>query len=362
MSINVNESFLCTVDASNKSKLMAAAEARAVWQRAANRCFVQEDAKRAPKLACCQSSSQSKQVDGGPTSAADMPDHHAVGFLPLNRNPSYSNLPPDARWWLQLQPSYGFQKGLTYEQALEAEVENLRSVIVNSPSKTSEVHSQDEGDSPFVDGKKNSECSLDARCRTFPDCMKQDPEVKMQELVALCNKNSQEFIELEDMSKISKLMEMDPVGCLKPQKSNEYGFDPESPWIGGEKNVPWWRATDKDDLASLVAQKSLDYVDNCDLPPPQKMHVRRYPCARPGASNDDDPMVSSLDWKAHTGCLSSPIRTQGCSNSESMRGRHWASIEGHSQSGSDKPFRYLLRLYFLIVFVLKQFCLIFINA
>ncbi|KAL6994303.1 hypothetical protein U1Q18_012410, partial [Sarracenia purpurea var. burkii] len=27
-------------------------EARAAWQKIANRCFVQEDAKRAPKLAC----------------------------------------------------------------------------------------------------------------------------------------------------------------------------------------------------------------------------------------------------------------------------------------------------------------------
>jgi len=44
---------------------MAAAEAGAVWQRTANRCFVQEDAKRAPKLACCQSSSSSsKKLDG----------------------------------------------------------------------------------------------------------------------------------------------------------------------------------------------------------------------------------------------------------------------------------------------------------
>ncbi|KAK3194600.1 hypothetical protein Dsin_025910 [Dipteronia sinensis] len=43
--------------------VMAVAEARAVWQRTANCCFVLED-KRAPKLACCQSSSSSsKQVE-----------------------------------------------------------------------------------------------------------------------------------------------------------------------------------------------------------------------------------------------------------------------------------------------------------
>ncbi|KAI7997479.1 hypothetical protein LOK49_LG10G01108 [Camellia lanceoleosa] len=52
--------------------MMAAAEARAAWQRTTNRCFVQEDAKRAPKLACCPSaSSSSKQVDAGPANTAD---------------------------------------------------------------------------------------------------------------------------------------------------------------------------------------------------------------------------------------------------------------------------------------------------
>ncbi|KAI8002868.1 hypothetical protein LOK49_LG08G00139 [Camellia lanceoleosa] len=73
--------------------MMAAAEARAAWQRTANRCFVQEDAKRAPKLACCPSaSSLSKQVDAGPANTADGHDNPNVGFMPLNRNTSYSNL------------------------------------------------------------------------------------------------------------------------------------------------------------------------------------------------------------------------------------------------------------------------------
>ena len=62
---------------------MAAAEARAVWQRTANRCFVQEDAKRAPKLACCQSSSTSKQVEAGSAvvAASDAPEHPLSCFF-----------------------------------------------------------------------------------------------------------------------------------------------------------------------------------------------------------------------------------------------------------------------------------------
>ncbi|KAJ1413759.1 hypothetical protein SESBI_19250 [Sesbania bispinosa] len=65
---------------------MAGAEARALWQRTANRCFVQEDAKRAPKLACCQSScATSKLVDAGPANTADESDRAAVNVIRLSR-------------------------------------------------------------------------------------------------------------------------------------------------------------------------------------------------------------------------------------------------------------------------------------
>ncbi|XP_012083189.1 uncharacterized protein LOC105642829 isoform X2 [Jatropha curcas] len=320
---------------------MAVAEARAVWQRVANRCFVQEDAKRAPKLACCQSSSSSsRQIDGGSTDAADMTDNPGVGFMPLHRNPSYSNLPPDTRWWLQLQPNYGYQKGLTYEQlnALEAEMESLRAEIADSTSKIGEVCPDDDRCRCF-DGSKNSESSFDAHWKTAADCMKKDLEVKRQETIGLYDKNAPESIELKDTRVNSNWMDMDPIECCGPQKTNEYCFDPESPWIEDEKTVPWWRTTDKDDLVSLVAQKSLDYFQNCDLPPPQKMHVRRYPSVRVGSSDHDDTVPSCLNWKPQSGYISSPIvKAHGCPSSESMHGRHRTSTEGHLQSGSNKPF------------------------
>ncbi|KAJ0259116.1 hypothetical protein HA466_0055130 [Hirschfeldia incana] len=59
---------------------------------------------------------------------------------------------------------------------------------------------------------------------------------------------------------------------------NELAFDPSSPWnpLSSEKAGPWWRTTDRDELASLVAQRSLDFVENCDLPTPQKMKGSSY--------------------------------------------------------------------------------------
>ncbi|EEF39038.1 uncharacterized protein LOC8263498 [Ricinus communis] len=321
---------------------MAVAEARAAWQRTANRCFVQEDAKRAPKLACCQSSSSSsKQVDGGPTNAAEMPENSAVGFMPFHRNASYSSLPPDTRWWLQLQPSYGYQKGFTYEQLdkLENEVEILRAEFVNAPSIIDEIRPHDDRGSTRFDGNKKYEPSFDPHFRISADYRNRDPNVKNQEAGVLYDKNAQEFIEPKDTKENSKLMDLDPFECLRPQKSDDYCFDSESPFSGSEKSVPWWRTTDKDDLASLVAQKSVDYIANCDLPPPQKLHLRRYPHGRPGASDHDDSIALSLDGKAQSGCISSPlVHAHGCPSSESMHGRHRASVEGHLQSGLNKPF------------------------
>ncbi|GMI98973.1 hypothetical protein like AT2G46550 [Hibiscus trionum] len=253
---------------------MAAAEARAVWQRTANRCFVQEDAKRAPKLACCQSSSSSKQADSSPIGVAGAHDQSAVGFMPVNRIPSYPNLPSDMRWrWLQLQSSYGPQKGSTNEllNALEEDgVESLKSKV-NSPSYISRVHPEEARDASDAGRKMNYEYSLDS-AETTKNC---------------------EFLEMESIE------------CDVSKKNNDFSYDLGSPWVGGGKAEPWWRMTDKDELASFVAKRSLDFIENCDLPPPQKMHVRRYSREHSGSFDGDE--VSSSAWKSPTDPVPSPI-------------------------------------------------------
>lgn len=314
---------------------MAGAEARAVWQRTANRCFVQEDAKRAPKLACCQSSS--KQVDAGPADVADAPVHPAAGFMPLNMNHLYSELPSDTRWWLQLQSNYGYQKGLTSEQisAVEAEMEALRTGFVNSPSKLSGDPLLDSTGGTLVDGNINNEVSHDENYKSLSAvCMKKDLEVRKQNVGAVDCKSTQEFIELMDIRENYEFIEMDSVGCPSSKTSNELCFDPESPWIGGGKTEPWWRTTDKDDLASLVAQKSVGYMENCDLPPPQKKHTRAHPYARSRGFDLDE--TSSLHSKYQTDGISNPVvHAQGASDSRST-----SVEEGQMPFGSGKSFRY----------------------
>uniref|UniRef100_A0A5B6ZM49 Uncharacterized protein n=2 Tax=Davidia involucrata TaxID=16924 RepID=A0A5B6ZM49_DAVIN len=323
--------------------MMAAAEARAAWQRTANRCFVQEDAKRAPKLACCPStSSSSKQVDAGPASATDEQDIPTVGFMPLNRNPSYSNLSPDTRWWLQLQPNYGFQRVLMNEQlnTLEAEMETFRAGVVNSTSKLSGVHPQNKVDSTQVDDNMNSEPSLDTPCKISATCTKKDPEVRRQELKAIYSKNAQEPLKVNEMGESYELMETEAVDCSVSKQLNEFCFDSEYPWIGAEKTEPWWRTADRDELASLVAQRSLDLIENCDLPRPQNTHVKRDPYAHLGRFDHDRVLPSPIDWKAHTGGLSHlTVHRRGSLISESVCGKQLASVEGRLQSGTDMGIR-----------------------
>ncbi|XP_010523818.1 PREDICTED: uncharacterized protein LOC104802082 [Tarenaya hassleriana] len=286
---------------------MAAAEARTLWQRAVNRCFVQEDAKRAPKLACCQSSSSAstKQFDssGSTGTAPDLHDQSSACFMPLNRNPRFPDLPPDTRWWAHIQPGYPDRKDLVKDQMrpLEANADipgEGSATVIRSPSK--------------------DDCSFgpeDDQGR--PRCKKRNPGTGENEVEALTCENFQEYIEL--------------IGYEPSKKSNELSFDMGSPWnLSSEKAEPWWRTTtDKDELASLVAQKSLDYVENCDLPTPQKIHKKRPSYDSPRCFNSDG--LSSLDCDSRAGHVRDPTMHG--------HGQQWAATrDGHEQSSSEKSF------------------------
>lgn len=285
---------------------MAGAEARAVWQRTANRCFVQEDAKRAPKLAYCQSSSSTtKQVDAGPATATEGLDHPGAAFMPISRNRSYSNLPADTRWWLQMQPNHGYQKDLTPEQlnALEADMETLRAGFVKPTSKNSEI---DQHKGEFTDG----------------DCVKTGYEVQKKDVETAYGENMQE-LQYKDMRERYEKMGMDTIS-----------YEPD-PWMGGARTEPWWRTTDRDELASLVAQKSLDHIENCDLPPPQKLYHKRHPyAAHAGLSDHDGILGTSLDRKAQANGLSNmTTRAQGFSDTGVTFGKCGeAADEEHSDT------------------------------
>ncbi|KAL7083105.1 hypothetical protein ACP275_14G141400 [Erythranthe tilingii] len=212
---------------------MALAEARAAWQRTGNRCLVQEDAKRAPKLAYCSSVPPpcSKPSETGPTtspSPQDIPPTSAASN-PFDRNSSYSNLSPNSRWWLHLQPNYPCHKGFTDE-------------IDTSQIKDGNFVTRETKDLTLKEEKFRSFCDVDSQ-----DCYFDEPR---DECVV--------------------------VSCGVSKNTNEHCFYSESSWIGaGEKNSPWWRTADTEELALLVAQKSHDLIENCDLPNPQNTHLKK---------------------------------------------------------------------------------------
>ncbi|KAF2620360.1 hypothetical protein F2Q68_00042885 [Brassica cretica] len=61
--------------------------------------------------------------------------------------------------------------------------------------------------------------------------------------------------------------------------------------------TPWWRsATDQDELALLVSTRSVDHhIQNCDLPPPQKLHKSIH-CTTNGEKGFQTAVIKS-PWK-----------------------------------------------------------------
>ncbi|XP_047315656.1 uncharacterized protein LOC124919461 [Impatiens glandulifera] len=235
---------------------MAAAEVRAAWQRTANRCFVQEDAKRAPKLACCPSSSaSSNQVDQIPTNNNPIDKegyNHPLGFMPFNTNPSLSNLSPESRWWLQTKPNYEHPRG------------------VGGGGLTDDDDRLNTSDDVVTDVRK-----------IF------GPSSDMEKI--------QEQLKIDNMDDSYEFLEMD----IEKSKDNSYNSE-SSPW-SSEKTEPWWRMAEGYDLASFVAQRSHDVVENCDLPCPQNTHTKKDPYAYFGSTgsnnNNNRVLLSSSSHK-----------------------------------------------------------------
>ncbi|KAL2468841.1 hypothetical protein Fot_50498 [Forsythia ovata] len=302
---------------------MALAEARAAWQRTANRCLVQEDAKRAPKLACCSSASPSvKPVNAGPGGISGGQDITSIGCLSINRNSTYSNLSPNSRWWLQMQPNYGYQNGLMNEKfnASEANMETCGARV------SSVDHAHNEDDAGLIDQIRHVESTRDNQCRIFPTSEKKDFRVNDTE-------NFQDPLKLEDTEDPSELTNMGAGGCEVSKKSNEFCFDSECSWIGDKKNDPWWRTADTEELAVLVAHRSLDLIENCDLPQPQHTRVKKDVNANLCCFGPDGIDTSSLDLKPNPeSCDNLTSHTLGSLSAE----KHILSAEGELLSSSDK--------------------------
>nr|ACG45644.1 hypothetical protein [Zea mays] len=308
---------------------MAAAEARAAWQRAANRCMVQEDAKRAPHLVCCSPPLQPHDTsDGNPLSPQDL---HVPTFVPINWNLMNSSLPMETQWWLQLQPNFGCQAALARErlnyvgaEAAEKKTEGLAPV-----PKLEDIQANKAAD-PF-----EPPWTISAAV------MKQTSGTGLEELknlacytpVSLDCKGSANRCVSED-NKFTDFKAFDPL-FPKPQK--EY-CEMHVPWKETRKSQPWWQVADADGLASLVAERAMENIVDNDLPRPTQT-VRVHGAEVKVPENKDDYGLSALsadkelDPAHDTMECSYSVSSTTNNDTNSSDGGHWQQHQRNKEPG-----------------------------
>lgn len=110
---------------------------------------------------------------------------------------------------------------------------------------------------------------------------------------------------------------MESTGSSTSKKTDDVGFDPESPWCGRGRSEPWWRVADKAELASWVSQRSFDFIDNCDLPRPQIRSIKKDPryffvnYDRAAKAQESDCSIPKVDIDG-TSALGSGCRLASC--------------------------------------------------
>ncbi|KAK2992753.1 hypothetical protein RJ640_023266 [Escallonia rubra] len=317
---------------------MAASEARASWRRITNQGFVQEDSSRAPKSSLCTSSSSKLESDSSTGDAAKGSEHSVPGFRPYNQNSLSSALPFDnKKWWLHLQPYCGHLKDFSHEQsnALEEEYEILSVGSVNQFSGEGSLIEDYDIQSYFT---SEAGSLVNQSWKAFPSSMKNDQDDGGQKLKDLRSGNLQAKPTKKDMGDFlyagDDLADLDPYKSFVSEEPNKLCSDMEAHWIGDEKTEQWWRTSDKDELASFVSHKSLEYFENCDLPRPQSKQRGKGSYACPQCS-DEERVLASLDLKEGKETSSVLDCTEGSFTSETMsKTQCTLGVEGCPRHGS----------------------------
>lgn len=277
---------------------MDAAEAKAARQHAANISFVQADIRRAPKSSFSPSSSSKSESDGVTGNAANGTGHSSPTHRP---DKPYSEPQSNIKWWLNLQPRFGHHKDFTYEQlnALETELEVLSFGFVNKTAKIGEDLQPEQKvfDRDFV--QNNNYPFVDRPWNVSSTCKNNERDAGVQELKATLGKDSQKTSDEKDFGEFlsfdDKFMGLDSFNCWVPEQGKRLSSDLGSSWVASDKAEPWWRSTGQDELASLVAQKSLEHIENCDLPRPLAKHFGKGSSACTGCYEHDETFALSMN-------------------------------------------------------------------
>jgi hypothetical protein len=208
--------------------MAAAAEARAAWQRAANRCLVQEDAKRAPKLACCPPPVQPHDCSGGGNPPASPQDLHVPNLVAVDWN-----LPSDTRWWPN---NFGCQTAPAQDHldcsGGEAADKGTERLVPPPASKLEDAEANKSLDEPppwivsTALAKQTSETGVEQQLKT---------PTGYAATSLKCRGNAKNYAHGDKDFKA-----FDPLFPMKPHK--EY-CEMNVPWDGSRKSQPWWQVS-----------------------------------------------------------------------------------------------------------------------
>ena len=258
--------------------------------------------------------------DWAPSNSIDDHIHANLGCTPHNPN---SDRLPDMKWWLHVNTNLGGNANYTCQRlhSWESEFSAVHAGFVGDNIKTGGDQSIDDFDAFSYIGSAN--IAVEQPWHVPPTCMKSNSNTRMPKEASLDNdlqltpkKKDQEEFCFSD----GHFMDCDIANFLASEQGKMASSDLESHLMGAEKTGPWWRTAGKDELASLVAEKSLGHIENCDLPQPQTKHFKQRPLYPKGDELHKAP--SPLNQKAKTGSsnvdsCTSGTPTSGCSFQDS---------------------------------------------
>lgn len=167
-------------------------------------------------------------------------------------------------------------------------------------------------------------------------------KTRMEEILEAYSNNSKACSETVTKH---ETMEVDSVSYVVPEQTKDFSLDSDYSWIEDDGAQPWWKTTDRNELAFLVLQKSLNYVENCDLPPPRK----KYLGEQSYADISDYNIRTCFDCEAKSSVFSNFAAgaKEGLDSGLMHRKMETPSNEGHLSFSSDKSryFQFLSWIY-----------------
>lgn len=274
---------------------MTTAEGRAGY--AAN-CCTQDF--RMPPNSCDRQSSASKKLESDWATSNSINDHIHANSGSTPHNPNSDRL-PDMKWWLHVKTNLEGEANYTSQHwnSWESELDAVYAGFLDDNVKIGGDQSIKKFDSLSYIGSSN--IAVEQPWNVSPTSMKDKNDTRMPKIEAALNNDIHLTPKKKDQGEFyfsdGHFMDCDITNFLVSEKCKMTSSDLESHFMGAEKTGPWWRTAGKNELASLVAEKSLEHIENCDLPQPQTKHFRQRPLYPKGVEHDKT-LPSSLNQKA----------------------------------------------------------------